>query len=406
MNLATFRRRARNHTLEVEHLLGVAAERPEGLADELERLIAECQWTDGGEISPGVRRIPWRLWARTAIAYARGGCDGLVRLVAGDAGFHRFALSLLEKIRDPGALDAILRIDARLLSPGAFTSADIERADYLARTLWFLIGITPPVPISPAEAATIRAAFHRLLPFCKKDVQRANIICVLGIVGDHTTLSLLSTHPPLESPWETTIKTAMRTLRKNLGATGQIPAGAPRSKPSAPATNPRTSTKPTRASAPAKIMVHDKARWHGDAGNFRAIKPPLPPEAGATHIAHYLRWCVENNLISDELRQSYPRDIASILNGTLDARDFLLRELDGVLDSAALNAAGRAFARAYYHTDRTRFAKKHGTYLGDHDNLAARLGIPSYCLPNDEASYARVKIIIDNRHREYLAESS
>ena len=82
--------------------------------------------------------------------------------------------------------------------------------------------------------------------------------------------------------------------------------------------------------------------------------------------------------------------------------------MDGVLDSEELNAAGKAFAKAYYTTDCTKFAKTHGWYLQDYDNFVAhKFGEKNFdnayfYIENSPQNYAEIKEIIDRRYEEFL----
>ncbi|MDL2284906.1 hypothetical protein LJC19_07185 [Oxalobacter sp. OttesenSCG-928-P03] len=153
------------------------------------------------------------------------------------------------------------------------------------------------------------------------------------------------------------------------------------------------------------LTVYDKAKWHTGATRASA---DIPPEAGATHIALILRWCMENGLCSKKLLADHGKTIADICLGKDDCRAFFMRELDGVFTSAELNTKGRAFLNAYYSSGRTRFAREYGTYLGDCAAFAAkRLGKNHdnvyLLLENSEASYRQIKKLCNRRHAEFIA---
>ena len=92
------------------------------------------------------------------------------------------------------------------------------------------------------------------------------------------------------------------------------------------------------------------------------------------------------------------------MDDSFDYRGFFFRDMDGVLDSDALNAAGKAFAKAYY----TKFAKTHGWYLQDYaDFVSDKLGEKDFnnayfYIENSPQNYAEVKQIIDRRYEEFL----
>ena len=147
-------------------------------------------------------------------------------------------------------------------------------------------------------------------------------------------------------------------------------------------------------------VTYDKAKWHWGAKN---APTDIPHENGATHIAFFFRWCMERKLYSKD----FADDIAR-MDDSFDYRGFFFRDMDGVLDSDALNAAGKAFAKAYYTTGRTKFAKTHGWYLQDYDDFVARkfgdknFDNAYFYIENSPQNYAEVKQIIDRRYEEFL----
>ncbi|MEC4117138.1 hypothetical protein VSP20_09150 [Myroides phaeus] len=153
--------------------------------------------------------------------------------------------------------------------------------------------------------------------------------------------------------------------------------------------------------------VYDKAKWHYGSATFPTS---LPVENGATHIAFFLRWCIENNFIGKEIANDIPDDITKIKSGIADCRTFLMNYLDGVLTSEDLNTKGRLFANAYYTSTKTKFAKTYGYYCADVDNWAqAQSELVEkgnddayFYIENDENTYARFKEIINNRYEEFL----
>jgi hypothetical protein len=155
--------------------------------------------------------------------------------------------------------------------------------------------------------------------------------------------------------------------------------------------------------------VYDKAKWHYDAKSFPA---DLPRENGGTHIAFFLRWCIENDFISKDFFEEEDDFIKmqQIKDGKLDCRQFFIDWLDGVLCSEMLNAKGAKFANAYYHSDRTKFAKIYGYYCSDVDDWAQSQqelftkgkNDAYYYIENDEKTYLIFKELIDRRYNEFL----
>ena len=151
-------------------------------------------------------------------------------------------------------------------------------------------------------------------------------------------------------------------------------------------------------------VTYDKAKWHWGA---ETAPTDIPHENGATHIAFFFRWCMERKLYSKDFAADFADDIAR-MDDSFDYRGFFFRDMDGVLDSDALNAAGKAFAKAYYTTGRTKFAKTHGWYLQDYpDFVSEKLGEKDFnnayfYIENSPQNYAEVKQIIDRRYEEFL----
>ena len=49
-----------------------------------------------------------------------------------------------------------------------------------------------------------------------------------------------------------------------------------------------------------KFEVYDKAKWHYDS---KDMPKELPAISGATHIAFFVRWCVENDLMCEKSKR-------------------------------------------------------------------------------------------------------
>lgn len=155
-----------------------------------------------------------------------------------------------------------------------------------------------------------------------------------------------------------------------------------------------------------KFEVYDKAKWHYDS---KDMPKDLPAIAGATHIAFFVRWCVENDLMSREIEEDCAEKLQQIKNKELDCRDFFFDDMDGVLTSNELNTKGKQFAAAYYHSDKTKFAKKFGYYLADYDNwVKNKLGsqynpdTSYFYVENSEENYNEIKEICNKRYSEFL----
>ena len=155
-----------------------------------------------------------------------------------------------------------------------------------------------------------------------------------------------------------------------------------------------------------KYEVYDKAKWHYEA---KDMPKELPEIVGATHIAFFVRWCIENDLMSQEIKEDFAEELQQIANKELDCRDFFFNNMDGVFTSEELNTKGKKFAAAYYHSEKTKFAKNFGYYLIDHENwvknkFGSQYNSDSsyYYVENSEDNYNEIKDICNKRYSEFL----
>ena len=108
------------------------------------------------------------------------------------------------------------------------------------------------------------------------------------------------------------------------------------------------------------------------------------------------------------VRHTLHFSFAGAWNTNFNYRQYLFDAMDGVLGSAELNTAGKAFAKAYYTTDRTKFAKMYGWYLQDYTDFVSKKFGEKYFdnayfyIENSQENYALIKAIIDRRYEEFL----
>lgn len=69
---------------------------------------------------------------------------------------------------------------------------------------------------------------------------------------------------------------------------------------------------------------------------------------GANHIALFLRWCIENEMIDPEFTEFFADELEHIRNRKLDIRKFIINYLGGELTKEILSDEGKAFASYYY----------------------------------------------------------
>lgn len=93
----------------------------------------------------------------------------------------------------------------------------------------------------------------------------------------------------------------------------------------------------------------------------------IPEICGVNHIAAYLRWIIEHDMLNEEFMEFFTEELNDIRNGKLDIRKFILNSLGGELTMDMFNEEGMAFTDYYYNF-------YHGDdepcYPGDVDNVA------------------------------------
>lgn len=102
---------------------------------------------------------------------------------------------------------------------------------------------------------------------------------------------------------------------------------------------------------PSKRMPIDSISDH--AGKITEKELPLDPINGANHIAIFMRWCIEHDLVAPEFYRDCPEIIEGVKSGkNTDIREFILRFFDGDLEIYQLNFLGAGFAHFYYNWER------------------------------------------------------
>ena len=81
-------------------------------------------------------------------------------------------------------------------------------------------------------------------------------------------------------------------------------------------------------------------------------KLPLELINGCNHIAIFMRWCIEHDMVAPEFHENCPYIIEGVLSGEhTDIRAFILEYFDGELMPYQLSYMGAAFANFYYNWD-------------------------------------------------------
>ena len=92
----------------------------------------------------------------------------------------------------------------------------------------------------------------------------------------------------------------------------------------------------------------DDASYHIESIEEKGL--PIDPINAYNHMAIYLRWCMEHDLMGEEFLAEYGDVVEKVKTdpASVDLRAFIQNELDGCLFSVLFDQKGRAFAGYYY----------------------------------------------------------
>ena len=92
----------------------------------------------------------------------------------------------------------------------------------------------------------------------------------------------------------------------------------------------------------------DDASYHLESIEEKEL--PIASINAYNHMAIYLRWCMEHDLMGEEFLAEYGEVVEKVKadSASVDLREFIRDELDGCLFSVLFNHQGRAFAGYYY----------------------------------------------------------
>jgi len=114
----------------------------------------------------------------------------------------------------------------------------------------------------------------------------------------------------------------------------------------------------------AEIVSMDDVSYHIES--IEEKKLPIDPINAYNHMAIYLRWCMEHDLMGENFLKKYGEVVKQIKADpvSVDLRMFIRDELDRCLYSVLFNQKGRAFAAYYYGENDSPY------YPSDIDNYA------------------------------------
>ncbi len=157
-------------------------------------------------------------------------------------------------------------------------------------------------------------------------------------------------------------------------------------------------------------MDMDDVAWHIESIEEKGLR--VDEIAAYNHMAIYLRWCMENNLMGRNFMERYGQLAEQVKAdpASADLREFIRDELDGVLFTGMFKEQGAAFARyyygssdyPYYPSDIDCYAVK---YIGEERNYSDEIQDEAYLfVPYDEKYYRDMAGLISSRFENWKGQ--
>lgn len=142
----------------------------------------------------------------------------------------------------------------------------------------------------------------------------------------------------------------------------------------------------------------DDASYHIESIEEKEL--PIDPINAYNHMAIYLRWCMEHDLMGEDFLKEYSEVTKQVKAdpANVDLREFIRDELDGCLFSVLFNQQGRAFAGYYYGEGDSPY------YPADIDDYALKYFGPSRYHSNEFQQEAYLFIPFDEKYYQTMAQ--
>ena len=158
------------------------------------------------------------------------------------------------------------------------------------------------------------------------------------------------------------------------------------------------------------VMEMDCADWHLETIQEKNL--PVDEINAYNHMAIYLRWCMEHDLMGDDFLAEYGEVVEKVKvdPASVDLRAFLRDELDGQLVGPMFNKIGRAFASYYYgELDSPYFPSDIDDYaigiIGQERNYSDEIQDEAYLfIPFDEDYYQAMAKVIEERFTNWQGQ--
>ena len=158
------------------------------------------------------------------------------------------------------------------------------------------------------------------------------------------------------------------------------------------------------------VMEMDCADWHLETIQEKNL--PVDEINAYNHMAIFLRWCMEHDLMGEEFLAEYKEVVEKVKAdpASVDLRAFIRDELDGQLVGPMFNKIGRAFASYYYgEPDSPFFPSDIDDYaigvIGQERNYSDEIQDEAYLfIPFDEGYYQAMAKVIEKRFTNWQGQ--
>ena len=158
------------------------------------------------------------------------------------------------------------------------------------------------------------------------------------------------------------------------------------------------------------VMEMDCADWHLETIQEKNL--PVDELSAYNHMAIYLRWCMEHDLMGEEFLAEYKEVVEKVKAdpASVDLRAFIRDELDGQLVGPMFNKIGWAFASYYYgEPDSPHFPSDIDDYaisvIGQERNYSDEIQDEAYLfIPFDEGYYQAMAKVIEKRFTNWQGQ--
>ena len=136
--------------------------------------------------------------------------------------------------------------------------------------------------------------------------------------------------------------------------------------------------------------VFDKAKYH----NETIEQFGLPESHAANHTVPFLRWLIENKLMSEFFVAECSEELVKFKQGQITIHE-LYGWWDCCLISDMISERGNAFCMTYFDFEK-------GSYIADYE-ATLKVALPSiFHIEYSDENYDRLRRVIDKRYKNWI----